>query len=439
MALGGGTFASMTKAMPGAYHNFISRSAATLGLAARGILALPMILSWGKEGAVIELTAEDMLKNSMKILGYDFTADAMRNIREAFQHAKTLYIYRLNGGTAATCTYGTAKYKGARGNALKIVITANIEEPTKFDVYTYLDGYQVDLQKAVETAAGLVDNDYISWKKDADLAVTAGVSLTGGEDAAEAVNGQAWQDALTALEAKSWNVIACASTDDTIKALVFAYVKRLREEVGMPCQAVGYQYTTPDHEAWISVENTVTDAGADPAALVYWVAGAAAGFAINRSLTNYAYNGEYAVDVNYTQTALSEGIAAGKFMFHDVGGSINVLKDVNSLVTETPTKGAIFKSNQTIRTVDELATGTARIFNQEFLGKVQNNESGRVSLQARLCSHRKQMQDIEAIQNFSDSDLIVSAVEGSNEAVAIAEQVNIVGTMVQLYTTTTIV
>lgn len=439
MALGGGTYTSMNKVLPGAYHNFISRAAASLGLSDRGVLALPISLSWGPDDAVITLTSEDMQKNSTKILGFDYTAPEMRNLREAFRHAKTLYVYRLNGGTAATCKYGDAKYKGTRGNALKIVVTANVEDEDKFDVYTYLDGAMVDLQKAVADISGLKNSDFVTWKAGATLAADAGTSMTGGADGDDDVNGEAWQAALAALESKTWNVIGCASTDETVKALVFNYVKRLREEVGMPCQAVGYQYTTPDHEAWISVENKVTDDGANEAALVYWVAGTTAGFAINRGMTNYTYSGEYSVDVNYTQTQLADGIAAGKFMFHEVGGKVNVLKDINSLVSETQSKGAIFKSNQTIRVIDEIATGTATIFNKYFLGKVQNNPSGRVSLQTMLVSHRKAIQALGAIQDFADEDLVVSAVEGSSEAVAVAESVNIVGTMVQLYTTTTIV
>ena len=59
MALGGGTFITQNKVLPGSYINFISAATASAGLSERGIAALPMPLDYAPTG-VFEVTGEDM-------------------------------------------------------------------------------------------------------------------------------------------------------------------------------------------------------------------------------------------------------------------------------------------------------------------------------------------------------------------------------------------
>ena len=65
MALGGGTFISQNKVLPGAYINFVSVAQASATLSDRGIVTMPLDLDWGAEGKVFEVTAEEFLKNSL--------------------------------------------------------------------------------------------------------------------------------------------------------------------------------------------------------------------------------------------------------------------------------------------------------------------------------------------------------------------------------------
>lgn len=123
MALGGGTFTSQNKELPGAYINFVSAASASAALSDRGIATMPLELDWGIEGEVFEVTNEDFQKNSLKLFGYAFDSPKMLGLNDLFMGAKTLYAYRLNGGgDKAANTYATAKYCGVRGNDLKIVI-----------------------------------------------------------------------------------------------------------------------------------------------------------------------------------------------------------------------------------------------------------------------------------------------------------------------------
>ena len=65
--LGGGTFTTMNKVLPGSYINVISTGNATAALSDRGYVAVPMELDYSPDG-VFEVTAADFQKNSVKFL-----------------------------------------------------------------------------------------------------------------------------------------------------------------------------------------------------------------------------------------------------------------------------------------------------------------------------------------------------------------------------------
>lgn len=156
----------------------------------------------------------------------------------------------------------------ARGNELKIAITANVDEPSKFDVVTYLGTVKMDTQ-TVEKAADLKANDYVTFKGNATLEATAGVPLTGGTNGD--VTGDTHQKALDALEAYAFNALGCPSSDNKVKALYVAYSKRMRDEVGVKFQTIVYD-TAADYIGVINLKSKVT--GEKEQDLVYWLTGA---------------------------------------------------------------------------------------------------------------------------------------------------------------------
>lgn len=106
MALGGGTFTVQNKVLPGAYINFVSAARASATLSDRGTAAFPLALDWGPENEVFTVESGDFQKNSLKLFGHAYTADALRPLREIFANAQTLHVFRLNtGGVKASCTY----------------------------------------------------------------------------------------------------------------------------------------------------------------------------------------------------------------------------------------------------------------------------------------------------------------------------------------------
>lgn len=432
MALGGGSFTTQNKELPGAYINFVSAASASAALSDRGIATMPLELDWGMEGEIFEVTNEDFQKDSLKIFGYAYDSPKMKGLVDLFLGAKTLYAYRLNGGgKKAANEFATALYSGVRGNDLRIAIQMNVDDTGKFDVATYLGAVRVDLQ-TVTSAGELATNSYVEFKGDAALAETASTPLTGGTNGT--VDGTAHQAYLDKIESYSYNTMGAVVTDETTKKLYAAFNRRMRDEMGVKFQLVLYRADNADYMGVISVKNRVTDEGFSEASLVYWVTGAECGCEVNRSCQNKRYDGSFGIDTGFTQAQLKECIRKGELVLHRVNSDIRVLDDINTMVTTTDEQGDVFKSNQTVRVIDQIGNDDAVLFNTKYLGNVPNDASGRISLWSDLVKIRKKLQDLRAIENFTDDDVKVAPGD-TKKSVVVTCAVEVVNAMGKLYMT----
>lgn len=426
--LGGGTFTAQNKKLPGTYINFASASRASASLSYRGIVAIPLLMDWGAADEVFEVSNEKFVNNSLKIFGYDYSHEKMKGLRDLFKNTKTLYAYRLNGkGTKATNTYAEAKYPGIRGNDLKIIISKNVDDETKFDVKTVLEFKEMDVQ-TVKNSSELVANDWVTFKS-AELQETASTPLASGTNGTEVTTSE-YQAFLNAIESYSFNALGCPVEDAKINELFVTFTKRMRDEVGAKFQTVVYRKPA-DYEGVISVENEVTD-DVNKASVVYWTTGAQAGCAVNKSLTNTAYDGEFKIKVDYTQSQLADALESGKFIFHNVTGEVRVLEDINTFTSVTDEKSIDFSNNQTIRVIDQIANDVAALFNTKYLGKIPNNASGRISLQSDVVAIHRALEDIQAIENFSADDIVVAQGD-TKKSVVLTDKITVINAMSQLY------
>lgn len=426
MALGGGTFISQNKKLPGSYINFASAQNASSSIGERGIAAMAIEMDWGKDGEIIEVTSQNFAKDSLKIFGYDYSHEKLKGLRDLFKNVKKAYFYRLNTGNKATTDIATAKCSGTRGNDIRIVVAKNIDDGTKYDVVTYLGTKEVDKQ-TIKEVSELVDNDYVTFSMEA-LEVTAGKSLEGGTNGD--VSGEAHQNFLNKLESYQVNAIGCTVKDESTSNLYVQYAKRLRDEQGIKFQVVLFN-NAANYEGVVNVKNKTAE---DESALVYWVTGVIAGCEINKSNTNKTYDGEYTINADYTQAQLEVSIDNGEFVLHKVGDEIRVLVDINSLVDTTIEKGEEFKSNQTIRVLDQIASDVASVFNSKYLGKIANNEAGRISLWSDIIALFKDYQTLQAIENFEDADISVE-IGNDKKSVTINTNVQVINAMEKLYMT----
>ncbi|MDR6883793.1 phage tail sheath family protein [Bacillus sp. 3255] len=418
--MAGGTWSSQNKIRPGNYFNFAT-SGTLGGLGARGIVSMALALSWGPAKQILTINAGDNIKS---LLGYDITDPKMLLVREALKRSKTLLLYRLADGTKGTVTAGnltaTAKYSGLRGNDLSIVVQANVDDVSKFDVRTLLGYEEVDKQ-TVATVAGLVANDWVVWTGSGALTQTAGSKLTGGADGS-VINGD-HTSYLSAIELEEFSVIALTSTDPTLKALYTSFAARLRDDEGTKIQVVMENYPTADYEGVISVKNGVVLAdGAvlTAAQATAWVAGATASAQVNESLTRTAYDGAIDVTPRYTNSQIEAALVNGEFLFTQNQGRALVEQDINSFTSFAPDKDKRFAKNRVIRVLDAINNDLKTVADSFYIGKVDNDSDGRNLLKNEYVKYLEGLQALGALQNF-DSQADITIVQGDESDAVYAQ------------------
>lgn len=421
--LGGGTFLTQNKILPGAYINFVNASKATATLGERGYVAMALPLKWGVDDAIFTVTSEDFRKKCLQIFGFEYTSDEAKGLRDLFKNITTLYCYKLmNTGVKASNSIAKAKYKGSFGATISTEILDGTTAGT-YDVNIYV-GTSLVYTKTVSTLAELKaeDNGWVDWTIDT-LAATVKTALTGTDLDGQAITASQHSAFLAAAEAYTFNALACLSEEDAIKELYVQTCKDAREDAGIKYQVVVYNKAA-DYEGVVNVKNSI-DA-------VYWTTGVIAGCAVNSSNTNKTYDGEFDIQTSYTKAELEAAIKNGEFTFHRVGDDVRVLEDINSLVTTTMDKGEDFKSNQTIRVIDQIAMDIASIFNTKYLGKIPNDASGRISLWNDIVKHHQELQNLRAIENFDAKDVTVDLGD-TKKSVVVSDVITVVNAMSQLY------
>ena len=423
--LGGGTFVTQNKTLPGAYINFVSASRINSNLADRGIAAIALPLSWGVDDAIFTVTSADFRKNCEKIFGFSYSSEAAKGLRDLFKNIQKLYCYKLmKNGNYATNSIARAKYKGSAGANLSTEILAGTTSGT-FDVNIYLNNAIV-FSETVSSIEQLLadDNGWVVWTIES-IAETEKTALAGTDLDGEAVTVTEHTAFLNAVESYSFNALACLSSEDEIKALYVAAVKDARENYGLKYQLVVYN-NNANYEGVVNVKNN--------ADLVYWVTGIIAGCPINESNTNRVYDGEFEVEGTYSKVELENAIVAGEFVLHKVGDDIRVLEDINSLTTITENKGEDFKSNQTIRVVDQIATDIANLFNTKYLGKIPNDAAGRISFWNDIVKHHQSLVNLRAITDFVSEDVVVEAGD-DKKSIVVSDKVTVINAISHLYMT----
>ncbi|ASS76817.1 phage tail sheath protein [Tumebacillus algifaecis] len=418
--MAGGTFTTQDKTRPGVYINFESVPKASGTLGDRGVVTMALPLSWGADHAVIAVNAGD---DTSKLLGYDIATPQLLLVREALKRAKTILLYRLNAGTKAKVTVGgltaTAKYGGVRGNDLTVTIQQDIDDELVYIVRTMLQGVVLDEQTAA-AIDGLQANDWLTFSGTGALTATASAPLTGGADGT--ATNQDHSDYLEAIELTDFQTIALVSTDNTLKTLYTAFVKRLRDSEGVKVQAVLENYATADYEGVISVKNGVVlsdGTSLTAAQATAWMAAATAGAAVNQSLTYSPY--EDAVDANprYTNSQIEAALRAGEIVFTRNNGRIVVEQDINTLSSYTPTKQRHFSKNRVLRVLDGINNDMKRTFESTFVGKVANTDDGRNLIRNEYNKYFDLLQNLSAIQNFdAQTDVLVKVGDDSESVYA---------------------
>lgn len=436
--MAGGVWLSQNKTRPGAYINFKAVPKSSMTVGDRGIVAMGLKLSWGEEGKLIEVLSSDLLDgNSKKLIGFTAFDSESKLLAGALNYCYKALVYRMNtGGEKAKITIGnltaTARYSGSFGN--KILISISRTSNGLFNVITYVDGASVDSQK-VSNVTELDNNDYVLFSGNGELAENAGTALAEGTDGT-VTESSAYTSMFNALKMARWQVFACFDSSTEVKSNTVSFIKGMREDEGRYVQAVVADYDGADYEGIINSVNGAVIDGVEykKEDFVAIVAGMTAGANFNESNTARIISGATSIIGELTDSEIKEALSNGKFLIStSSSGKIKVEQDINSLHTYDSDRNYNFSKNRILRTLDEIGTTTVQTWEDTYMGKVDNNSTGRGLFKADLVQYGNELQRLAGIQEFEGSDDIEISQGNDLDSVVVTWAVKPVDAMEKLY------
>lgn len=441
--MAGGTWTSQNKVRPGVYIRFKSTAGLGLTVGDRGTVTICEPLSWGPVAQVMEIEAG---MDVTPYTGYDITNPKNLFLREIFKGSnrtaapRKVLLYRPTASSSAkaTVTIGTlvvtAKYPGARGNDISIVVSELTEPANTFTVSTVVDGEIVD-QQTGKQAGDLASNDWVDFSGTGVLTADSGKSLASGADGT--VQSAAWSAYLQTIEPYKFDVMIYDGSDTTVQSAMISFVKRIAEDAGQYSQLVAAGLTDPDSRFVINVNSgaTLSDGTVLTAQqCTWWVGGVQAGALYNQSLTYAQYPGAVSASPLMTNSQYESALQAGKLVFFAEDGQVKVEQDINSLVTYTADIGRVFRKNRVMRLCNTIANDVYAQFSANFIGVVNNNDVGRSQFKAAIVGYLLDIQGNQGIQNFSADDVEVLA-GGDIDAILVNIAIQAVDSVEKIYLT----
>ena len=426
--MAGGSFQSQNKIRPGAYIKFQGVPSTDNIVGSRGVVTFAAPIGWGPEEGLIKITVNDLYSNNLeKILGFNVYNSKAKIFKAALENAHTLLVYRADkGGEKATVQIPvgeqnikltvTAKYAGTTGNSISVGVKEAFSGG--YAVNTYLGSTQKDSQ-IIRNLNELVSNDFVDFAGEGVVSKTAvNTLLTGGTDGT--FDSAGYTEYLSLLKTTQFDTLAAykfGSSEIFNGQNIKEFIQEMREQRGIKCQAVINNYVAANYEGVISTYNQGvkyadgTELTAEE--FVIWVAGATAGADVTESNTYKVV----ANAVEATGTVLEddiEGLITSGYLVISKrrDGAIVVEKDLNTLMNLRDDVTDAFKENKVIRLLDAVANHIALDFEQNYAGKVVQDESGRALFKASIISYLTELQNAGAIINFnSTTDVMVEAGE----------------------------
>lgn len=425
--MAGGVFQSQNKIRPGAYIKFQGVPAEDNIVGSRGIVTFAAPIGWGPEGELIKITVNDLYNSNLeKLIGVNIYSTEAKLIKAALENAHTLLLYRGNKSgvkakveiTIGDVVLGAeAKYAGTIGNKISVGVSEAYNGG--YSVNTYLGSTLKDTQ-VVSNINELVANDFVTFSGEGAIsAVAVNTLLTGGTDGA--FEKADYDNYLALLKGTQFDTLAAYNfstgaslfTGNDIKS----FIQEMREVRGIKCQAVINNFIAANYEAIISTNGQGVKY-ADGTELsgeefIVWVAGATAGADITESNTYKVVTNAVEITGNVLEDDIENLISTGYLVISKRrDGAIVIEKDINTLVTLRDEVTAAFKENKVIRILDAVANHIALDFEQNYIGKITNDATGRDLFKASIISYLSNLQTSGAIINFNSAeDVTVEAGE----------------------------
>lgn len=444
--MAGGTWATQNKVRPGVYIRFKSGTGLGLTVGDRGVVAICEPMSWGPVGQVM---AVDNGADTTPYCGYPITEPGAMFLREIFKGTnrtsapRQVLLYRPSATSSSKASAEispltvTALYPGARGNSITVIVTEDADNEDTFTVSTVVDGEIVDSQQA-QTVQELTANAWVTFSGTGALAANTGTALTGGADGT--VEATAYSAFLSVIEPYDFDILIYDGTDSTVLTAMQSFVKRLADENGQYCQLVAAGMTNPDSRFVIDNETGVTLSDGTELTkqqVCWWLGGAQAGAQYNQSLTYAAYPDAVTVSPVLTNSQVVAAINAGQFTLFAEDNVVKVETDINSLVTYTQDIGKVYRKNRVIRLCNSIANDIYKQFSDNFIGVVDNDDTGRMQFRTAIVGYMTTLQNARAIQNFTAED--VEVLPGDDvDSIVVNVAIQAVDSVEKIYMTVTV-
>lgn len=426
--------------LPGLYMNFVSAAGSAIQPGARGVVVAPVKSHWGPVNQFVEVANEAAIKELFSDDESD-GASALTTLYFALLGGpKKLLAYRIADSSAAAAELTLkstvaaesivqlkAVYPGKRGNGFKVTIqpslsVANAKELKLYEGGTLLRTIAIGDGEAA-TAVEAINNDsankWITAEKIADgvLADVSGEPFAGGESGISGITNADYVKATEAFETQDFHVLTLDGvTDAALRTSIVAWLKRVRNEGkgiiatlgGTAAEDTGTdavnkavtRSTAIDYEGIVNVGTGAKMNGKSysSAQVAAWVAGLIAGQSLKESST-YAAAPFDDVTRRWTRSEQESGVQNGVFLLVHDGRKVKVLRGVNSLVTLREGQNKGWKKIRKIRVLDQINADLQRTAEDNYIGKVNNTEEGRLA----LISAGKQYLQSLALENVIES------------------------------------
>ncbi len=297
----------------------------------------------------------------------------------------------------------TAKYAGAR--PIAVTIRDSLVYPDYRECIVYADGSEVEKIAFAKGAEGvgepqaladaLATSQYLDATKKADgdktlAAMSQGV-LAGGT--VPDVTTADYGDALSLLEAASWNTLCVDTTDAAVHALVHEFMDRIYESGKYGLCTLTEAATIPlstrlanaaafNDEKVTYLLNGALDSAGQPVDRVLSaarVAGIIASTPSNRSVTHEKISGYGEPDEALTSAQIGQAILGGCLVLTtSSGGDVWIESGVNTLTNPGPDQDDGWKKIRRARARFELIE-RIHAATEGLIGKVNNDANGRAT------------------------------------------------------------
>lgn len=404
---------------PGFYMQFKAAALAAISTGPRGILAMPVKANWGPAQEIKEITSLNDLETIYNN-DTDSPFTAYKCIRLALKGGiNKVLAYRmvdgnesvasitLQDGSATSVLTLETKYPTER--SFNVTVRDNPEDSANYkDIVLYegttkLYTYTFSKTSIVDSAVSEINNDennlWLDATKVADgdgtLADVSNSDLTGGNAGATSITATQYTNAQSAFETRVFNAITLdGQTDSAIQDNLQTYVERLRSEGKKVIAYVGgstaddasisnanTRSTGFNSEAVVNVgtggvEGDTTYSSAETAC---YVAGLSHGQRLKDSLT---YKSTFFDDVNprLTHSEIVTAINSGTLVLVHDGTRVKVEYGINTLTSLGSDQNDAWKKIKVIRIMDAIDTDTTSTAEQNYVGKVLNNDDGQTAL-----------------------------------------------------------